>query len=190
MTARVAGAARRAGYVLILSSKNPRMTPSNVTHDKLRYDAGCRCTVCQSASTEYHRAKRLRRHATRVMRNGAWYAPQARVHSYSTYVNWGCRCDVCRSGHAWLMREQYKRRLRKRHPTMTEPIRPARTRVEGGRFDGITDITRLTDGRVMCCACFEYTSRDQLWRDANEQTWDICRSCGEREGAPGDDQRA
>jgi hypothetical protein len=57
----------------------------------------------------------------------------------------------------------------------------ARTRSEGGRFDGIVDLTRLTDGRVMCCLCFDYTAPDALWTDAAGQKWDMCQPCGERE---------
>jgi len=65
-----------------------------------------------------------------------------------------------------------------------EPPRPATTRAEGGRFDGITDLTRLTDGSVMCCICFEYTPPDQLWRDTRGQAWDVCQPCGDREDTP------
>jgi len=57
----------------------------------------------------------------------------------------------------------------------------ARTHAEGGRFDGIVDLTRLTDGRVMCCECFEYTPRDQLWTDDDGETWDLCKPCRKRE---------
>jgi hypothetical protein len=57
-----------------------------------------------------------------------------------------------------------------------------RWRDEGGRFDGIVDLTRLTDGRVSCCVCFAYTPRDQLWRDADGQVWDMCQDCGRVEG--------
>lgn len=59
----------------------------------------------------------------------------------------------------------------------------ARTREEGGRFDGIVDLTRLTDGRVMCCLCFEYTKPAELWTDSDGQTWDVCRPCNDREEA-------
>lgn len=65
-----------------------------------------------------------------------------------------------------------------------EPPTFARWRDEGGRFDGITDLTRLTDGRVMCTICFEFTPRDQLWVDENGQVWDMCRPCGDVEGKP------
>lgn len=61
--------------------------------------------------------------------------------------------------------------------------RLARTRAEGGRFDGVTDLTRLTDGRVMCCICFAYTPRERLWRDRNGATWDMCVTCGTLEEA-------
>jgi hypothetical protein len=60
----------------------------------------------------------------------------------------------------------------------------ARTKAEGGRFDGVVDLTRLTDGRVMCCICFEYTARDALWTDPAGQVWDMCRPCGDHEHDP------
>lgn len=53
----------------------------------------------------------------------------------------------------------------------------ARSRAEGGRFDGIVDLTRLTDGRVMCQLCLDYVGRDQLWRDDEGQAWDVCALC-------------
>lgn len=60
----------------------------------------------------------------------------------------------------------------------------ARWRAEGGRFDGVTDLTRTTDGRVMCCICFAYVPRAQLWQDGRGRTWDMCKPCGDEEGAP------
>lgn len=71
-------------------------------------------------------------------------------------------------------------------------VRFARTRAEGGRFDGIVDLTRLTNGHVMCCICFSYTPKDQLWFDELEQLWDVCQPCAVNEkmsspGAPGGD---
>lgn len=42
---------------------------------------------------------------------------------------------------------------------------------------------RCPDGLVMCCACFERVTDDQLVRDEHDPSkrWDICLSCGERE---------
>lgn len=40
-------------------------------------------------------------------------------------------------------------------------------------------LARLADGRVMCCICFEYCTRDQLEPVADElgKVWDVCREC-------------
>jgi hypothetical protein len=73
-----------------------------------------------------------------------------------------------------------------RHADTSSAARWAATVAEVGRFDGIVDLTRLTDGRVMCCICFEYTPRGDLWRDDKGGTWDMCRPCGDIEGDPGD----
>lgn len=41
-----------------------------------------------------------------------------------------------------------------------------------------TRLSRLTDGRVMCCLCFDYCTRDQLSIDpADGQLTDICNPC-------------
>jgi hypothetical protein len=41
------------------------------------------------------------------------------------------------------------------------------------------DLTRLTDGSVMCCICFGYYKPDELWVDLDGVKWDMCISCGE-----------
>lgn len=58
-----------------------------------------------------------------------------------------------------------------------DPARWASSQAEGGRFDGIVDLTRLADGRVMCQLCFGYFTRDQLWTDDAGATWDVCARC-------------
>lgn len=40
-----------------------------------------------------------------------------------------------------------------------------------------TLLTRLTDGRVMCCICFEYVTRDQLNELPGGRLEDRCRAC-------------
>jgi hypothetical protein len=55
-------------------------------------------------------------------------------------------------------------------------------------------LTRLTDGRVMCCVCFEYFTRDRLEPVVDEpgKTWDVCRPCFPstvREGDPPQQER-
>lgn len=35
-------------------------------------------------------------------------------------------------------------------------------------------LSRLPDGRVMCCICFEYRTVDELFTDAAGVTWDVC----------------
>lgn len=46
------------------------------------------------------------------------------------------------------------------------------------------DMTRLTDGRIMCCICFEYFPGEYLYRD-EAGVWDMCRECGKRESQHG-----
>jgi hypothetical protein len=54
-----------------------------------------------------------------------------------------------------------------------------------GYADGRTRtvLTRLTDGRVMCCLCWAYTPRDQLAPDPDHPACvtDICQPCRTRE---------
>lgn len=47
------------------------------------------------------------------------------------------------------------------------------------RRGGITRLSRLDDGRVMCCHCFAYCTHDELEPVANElgRWWDVCRPC-------------
>lgn len=46
-----------------------------------------------------------------------------------------------------------------------------------------TRLDRLTDGRVMCCLCFEYTTRDRLTPDEEHEgcVTDVCLPCALRE---------
>lgn len=37
--------------------------------------------------------------------------------------------------------------------------------------------SRLTDGCVMCCLCFEYFQPGDLWRDEAGVAWDVCPAC-------------
>lgn len=39
------------------------------------------------------------------------------------------------------------------------------------------DLTRLPDRSVMCCICFEWRTRDELFRDKAGQLWDVCPGC-------------
>lgn len=58
-----------------------------------------------------------------------------------------------------------------------DPARWASSQAEGGRFDGVVDLTRLADGRVMCQLCFGYFTVDQLWVDDHGRAWDVCVPC-------------
>lgn len=40
------------------------------------------------------------------------------------------------------------------------------------------------DGGFLCCICFERVENKDAWRDPDGQAWDMCQSCGEREGRP------
>lgn len=42
-------------------------------------------------------------------------------------------------------------------------------------------LDRLTDGRVMCCLCFDYCTRDELNPLDDGRVEDICKSCAENE---------
>lgn len=48
----------------------------------------------------------------------------------------------------------------------------------------VTLLSRLTDGRIMCCICFEYRTREELDPVADEpgKVWDVCRACAIMEG--------
>lgn len=48
----------------------------------------------------------------------------------------------------------------------------------GGTY---TRLDRLTDGRVMCCLCFDYCTHDQLSRDEDGQLTDVCQPCRDSE---------
>lgn len=43
-----------------------------------------------------------------------------------------------------------------------------------------TRLDRLTDGRVMCCLCFGYVTRDQL-NPVDGGAEDVCRPCARTE---------
>lgn len=45
-------------------------------------------------------------------------------------------------------------------------------------------LDRLTDGRVMCCLCFEFVTRDQL-NPVEGGVEDVCLSCARRESSRG-----
>lgn len=64
---------------------------------------------------------------------------------------------------------------------MTEPVDFVTADLPGGGT--WTDLTRLTDGRVMCCLCFEYTPRDGLESDVEHPgcVTDVCKPCAARE---------
>jgi hypothetical protein len=52
-----------------------------------------------------------------------------------------------------------------------------------GNVREFTDLTRLTDGRVMCCLCFAYTPRSDLAPDPDHPgcVIDVCQPCAARE---------
>lgn len=47
----------------------------------------------------------------------------------------------------------------------------------GGSY---TRLDRLTDGRIMCCLCFEFCTRDQL-HPVEGGVEDVCKPCAGRE---------
>lgn len=64
---------------------------------------------------------------------------------------------------------------------MSEPVEfVTETFVEGSQR---TRLDRLTDGRVMCCLCFEYVTRDQLNPLPDGQVEDVCQACAATERA-------
>ncbi|GHC37100.1 MULTISPECIES: hypothetical protein [Streptomyces rochei group] len=50
---------------------------------------------------------------------------------------------------------------------------------DGGTW---TRLDRLTDGRVMCCLCFEFCTRDQL-NQVDGRVEDVCQPCAQKEAA-------
>lgn len=50
-------------------------------------------------------------------------------------------------------------------------------RREGPDGSVFVDITRLTDGRVMCCLCFDYKSRTELHEIEPGVVTDVCEAC-------------
>lgn len=51
------------------------------------------------------------------------------------------------------------------------------------RSGGVTWLSRLDDGSVMCCVCMEYKTRDELADVEGEpgRKWDVCVGCDEFE---------
>jgi hypothetical protein len=45
----------------------------------------------------------------------------------------------------------------------------------------VTKLSRLDNGMIMCCICYEFKYPDQLYVDADGQKWDMCIACGARE---------
>lgn len=48
---------------------------------------------------------------------------------------------------------------------------------DGGSY---VRLNRLTDGRVMCCLCFDYVTRDEL-NPIDGGVEDVCRTCATKE---------
>lgn len=40
---------------------------------------------------------------------------------------------------------------------------------------GYVDMSRLKDGRIACCICFAFRTRDQLESAGDGRVWDVCR---------------
>jgi hypothetical protein len=52
------------------------------------------------------------------------------------------------------------------------------------------DISRLKDGRIACCICFEFRTRDQLEPAGDGKVWDVCRGlCARQAGIVGGEER-
>lgn len=51
---------------------------------------------------------------------------------------------------------------------------------DGGEY---VRLDRLTDGRVMCCLCFGYVTRNEL-NQVEGGVEDVCKPCAEREARP------
>jgi hypothetical protein len=49
---------------------------------------------------------------------------------------------------------------------------------DGGEW---VTLSRLTDGRIACCVCFEFCHRHELEPAAGEpgKVWDVCRECAD-----------
>lgn len=58
----------------------------------------------------------------------------------------------------------------------------------GRRYDPFNDTSLVStnqtcpqhgsQGRVICCICFEDFARDELWRDPDGTLVDVCHACG------------
>ncbi|MFC1418543.1 hypothetical protein [Streptacidiphilus cavernicola] len=61
---------------------------------------------------------------------------------------------------------------------MTEATEPADFLIvplaNGGTW---TRLDRLSDGRVMCCLCFEYCTREELNPAPDGDVEDVCKPC-------------
>lgn len=62
---------------------------------------------------------------------------------------------------------------------MNEPVDFLEVPLAGGGTYKRLD--RLTDGRVMCCICFGYFTREELKQEEDGMVWDMCRDCAEDE---------
>lgn len=45
----------------------------------------------------------------------------------------------------------------------------------GERHNGVV----CSDGKVMCCLCFDRVEKDELFEDESGDRYDICKPCGE-----------
>jgi hypothetical protein len=66
-------------------------------------------------------------------------------------------------------------------PEVAEPDFLRVPLADGGEW---VSLSRLTDGRVACCVCFEFRHRHELEPLADEpgKVWDVCRECAQSEG--------
>lgn len=62
---------------------------------------------------------------------------------------------------------------------MTEPVDFVREPLRGGGTR--VNLMRLTDGRVGCCICFEFFTRDQLHHLPDGAVEDVCIGCAAAE---------
>jgi len=66
----------------------------------------------------------------------------------------------------------------RQHHKPRDPCPP----VEFLREGGITRLSRLTDGRIMCCMCFGYKWREELNKTSDDVVEDVCLPCARHEG--------
>lgn len=58
---------------------------------------------------------------------------------------------------------------------MSEPVDFLTVPMAGG--GSLTLLSRLTDGRVMCCLCFDYFRLDELNPVEGGKVEDVCKAC-------------